>query len=98
MDAWFCIEQELSPRGTNREPKNLKKLFTRSSEARRESFFLLTRTYHGCPVAQPVKCTFQILSTRDGQLFRHPLKFLHGGARCPTTRPSSKSIATITTI
>jgi hypothetical protein len=50
MDVWFCIEQEQSPRGKNRERKNLKKLFTRSSSARQESFFLLTQTYHGSPV------------------------------------------------
>jgi hypothetical protein len=50
MDVWFCIEQEQSPRGKNRERKNLKKLFTRSSKARQESFFLLTKTYHGSPV------------------------------------------------
>jgi hypothetical protein len=31
MDVWFCIEQEQSPRGKNRERKNLKKLFTRAS-------------------------------------------------------------------
>ncbi len=49
MDVWFCIEQEQSPRGKNRERKNLKKLFTHSSRARQESFFLLTRTYHGSP-------------------------------------------------
>ena len=38
MDVWFCLKQELSPRGKNRKLKNLKKLFTRSSVARRESF------------------------------------------------------------
>jgi hypothetical protein len=52
MDVWFCIEQEQSPRGKNRERKNLKKLFTRFSKARQESFFLLTKTYHGCPVTR----------------------------------------------
>ncbi len=50
MDVWFCIEQEQSPRGKNRERKNLKKLFTRFSKVRKESFFLLTKTYHGSPV------------------------------------------------
>ncbi len=52
MDVWFCIEQEQSPRGKNRERKNLKKLFTHSSRARQESFFLLTRTYHGSLVGE----------------------------------------------
>ena len=50
MDVWFCIEQEQSPRGKNRERKNLKKLFARPSKARQESSFLLTKTYHGSPV------------------------------------------------
>ena len=61
MDVWFCIEQEQSPRGENRERKNLKKLFTRASRTRQESFFLLTKTYHGSPdgmwdvsLAQPI--------------------------------------------
>ena len=39
MDVWFCIEQEQSPRGKNRERKNLKKLFARPSKARQESSF-----------------------------------------------------------
>ena len=62
MDVWFCIEQEQSPRGENRERKNLKKLFTRASRTRQESFFLLTKTYHGSPVggsegSSKVACT-----------------------------------------
>ena len=52
MDGWFCIEQEQSPRGKNRGQKNSKKLFTRSSRARQESFFPLTKTYHGSPVQE----------------------------------------------
>jgi hypothetical protein len=64
MDVWFCIEQEQSPRGKNREPKNSKELFTRSSSARQETFFLLTKTYHGSPVLGNCEASCKVCRSR----------------------------------
>ena len=55
MEVWFYLTRRNHGREANtRGEKILKNLHPRSSEARRESFALLTKTYHGSRVTGDV--------------------------------------------
>ena len=71
MDVWFCIEQEQSPRGKNRERKNLKKLFAPPSKARQEcSFQDIPHFFSKYPISDRNVGTYRLEEVGMGRIFQ----------------------------